>query len=78
MASSIAEQHLFPDDTVRQQQVDVAPATALLELDCKLLPDQNPQQFLSELATIINDDSIEITRIMGFTPAVSKTDTPPL
>ena len=57
-------------------KINVVPPTAELELDCRLLPDQDPQQFLSELVAIINDDSIEITRIMGFTPAISKTDTP--
>ena len=57
-------------------KINVVPPTAELELDCRLLPDQYPQQFLSELVTIINDDNIEITRIMGFTPAISETDTP--
>ena len=57
-------------------KINVVPPTAELELDCRLLPDQDPQQFLSELVTIINDDNIEITRIMGFTPAISETDTP--
>ena len=57
-------------------KINVVPSTAELELDCRLLPDQDPEQFLSELVTIINDDNIEITRIMGFTPAISKTDTP--
>jgi len=57
-------------------KINVVPPTAELELDCRLLPDQDPEQFLSELVTIINDDSIEITRIMGFTPAISKIDTP--
>ena len=55
---------------------DVITPTAELELDCRLLPDQDSQQFLSELVAIINDDSIEITRVMGFAPAISKTDTP--
>ena len=58
-------------------KINVVPPTAELELDCRLLPDQDPQQFLSQLIAIINDDSIEITKIMGFTPATSKT-APPL
>ena len=56
-------------------KINVVRSTAELELDCRLRPDQDPQQFLSELAAIINEDRIEITRIMDFTPAVSKTDT---
>ena len=57
-------------------KINVVPPTAELELDCRLLPDQNPLQFLSQLVAIINDDSIQNTRIMSFTPAISKTGTP--
>jgi acetylornithine deacetylase/succinyl-diaminopimelate desuccinylase-like protein len=57
-------------------KINVVPPTAILELDCRLLPDQGPEQFIAELETIINDDQIEITRIMGFTPAVSEANTP--
>lgn len=57
-------------------KINVIPAEVHAELDCRLLPDQNVEEFLAELSTIINDNSIEIERIMGFTPAVSKTATP--
>ena len=42
---------------------------------CRLLPDQDPEAFVAELSTIINDGEISIEKIMGFTPAVSKTET---
>jgi len=57
-------------------KINVVPPTAMLELDCRLLPDQDPEQFMAELEVIINDPHIEITRIMGFTPAVSDQNTP--
>lgn len=57
-------------------KINVVPPTAALELDCRLLPDQNPDEFVEKLKTIINDDQIEITRILSFTPASSETDTP--
>lgn len=57
-------------------KINVVPANALLELDCRLLPDQDPEEFVRELGTIINDDNIVISRILGFTPAVSPIDTP--
>ena len=57
-------------------KINVVPPTASLELDCRLLPDQNPDRFVAKLKTIINDDQIEITRILSFTPAGSETDTP--
>lgn len=57
-------------------KINVIPAEVHAELDCRLLPDQDPEAFLRELKTIINDDQISIQKIMGFTPAVSKTSTP--
>lgn len=57
-------------------KINVVPPTASLELDCRLLPDQDPDAFVAELTAIINDPKIEIIRILGFTPAVSSRDTP--
>ena len=51
-------------------------AEAIIELDCRLLPDQNPEQFIEELSVIINDPQVNIEKIMGFTPAVSTPDNP--
>jgi len=56
-------------------KINVVPAVARAELDCRLLPDQDPEAFLEELATIINDPEVRIERIMGFSPAVSRSDT---
>ena len=56
-------------------KINVVPARAQAELDCRLLPDQDPDAFIEELATIINDDDVQIERIMGFSPAVSSVDT---
>ena len=57
-------------------KINVVPAEAAAELDCRLLPDQDPQKFVSELEVLIADPDIDIDRIMGFTPAVSSTRTP--
>ena len=56
-------------------KINVVPAQAHAELDCRLLPDQDPEAFLVDLNNIINDKQITIERIMGFTPAISRTDT---
>ncbi len=52
-------------------KINVVPTEAVIELDCRLLPDQDPDRFVEELAIIINDPEISIEKIMGFTPAVS-------
>jgi acetylornithine deacetylase/succinyl-diaminopimelate desuccinylase-like protein len=56
-------------------KINVVPPEAEGELDCRLLPDQNPDEFVALLKTIVNDSQIEIEKIMSFTPAVSSTDT---
>ena len=57
-------------------KINVVPTEATLELDCRLLPDEDPERFIEELALIINDSNVEIEKLMGFTPAVSSQDTP--
>ncbi len=57
-------------------KINVVPTEASLELDCRLLPDQDINQFIDELSLIINDENIDIEKIMGFTATASSTDTP--
>ena len=54
-------------------KINVVPPEAWAEIDCRLLPDQDPKLFLAELGRVLGDD-IKIETIMGFTPAVSSTD----
>jgi acetylornithine deacetylase/succinyl-diaminopimelate desuccinylase-like protein len=56
-------------------KINVVPPQATAEIDCRLLPDQDPDAFLEELHGIVADSAIEIETIMRFSPAVSSTDT---
>jgi len=56
-------------------KINVVPPQASAQLDCRLLPDQDPTAFLRELTGALGDDAISIRRILGFTPAISTTDT---
>lgn len=56
-------------------KINVIPPSATAEIDCRLVPHQDPEEFLDILRLIINDPSVTIETIMAFTPAVSKTDT---
>lgn len=58
------------------EKINVVPPQAVLELDCRLLPGEDPDEFIEDLKTIINDDQIEITKLLGFSAAVSDTNTP--
>jgi acetylornithine deacetylase/succinyl-diaminopimelate desuccinylase-like protein len=57
-------------------KINVIPPEADAQLDCRLLPDQDPAAFVRELESVINDPGIKVERILGFTPAVSPTDNP--
>ncbi|MHC4398359.1 MAG: M20/M25/M40 family metallo-hydrolase [Planctomycetota bacterium] len=56
-------------------KINVVPAKAWAELDCRLLPDQDPEEFLDELRTIIDDPAVTVEKLMVFSPAVSTTET---
>ncbi|GMR13180.1 MAG: M20/M25/M40 family metallo-hydrolase [Gemmatimonadota bacterium] len=56
-------------------KINVVPPEATAQLDCRLLPDQDPEAFTEELTALIDDPDIDIERTMGFSPAVSTTDT---
>lgn len=58
------------------EKINVIPPEASAQLDCRLLPDQNVPEFKRELRDALNDPGIAIEQILGFTPAVSSTDTP--
>jgi acetylornithine deacetylase/succinyl-diaminopimelate desuccinylase-like protein len=55
-------------------KINVVPPEVSAELDCRLLPDQDPTEFVNELRSIANDPGIRIETLMAFTPAVSTTD----
>jgi len=55
-------------------KINVVPPEAGAELDCRLLPDQDPEAFLAEVRSVLGPE-VEVEVIMGFTPAVSSTDT---
>jgi acetylornithine deacetylase/succinyl-diaminopimelate desuccinylase-like protein len=55
-------------------KINVVPPETTAEVDCRLVPDQDPQAFLDEMAEILGPE-IEVEVIIGFSPAVSTTDT---
>ena len=57
-------------------KINVIPPEAQAQVDCRLLPDQDHDAFLREFSTALNDSDIKIDQIIGFTPAVSATNTP--
>ncbi len=56
-------------------KINVVPSRASAEIDCRLLPDEDPEQFLTLLRSVIDDPSIGIERLLGFSAGISTTDT---
>jgi acetylornithine deacetylase/succinyl-diaminopimelate desuccinylase-like protein len=57
------------------QKINVVPPTSSAELDCRILPDQDADEFLEEIRSRVADDHIEIEQIMLFSAAASSADT---
>jgi len=55
-------------------KTNVIPGTASAELDCRLLPDEDPPRFLAALRETIADASIEVEVLLNFPPSSSPTD----
>jgi len=55
-------------------KINVVAPEAWAEIDCRLLPDQDPKAFIAELQAVLGKE-IEVSTLMGFSPAVSSTDT---
>ncbi len=55
-------------------KINVVSPEVAAEIDCRLLPDQDPEAWLAEVRGVLGDE-IEVEVLMGFSPAVSSTDT---
>jgi acetylornithine deacetylase/succinyl-diaminopimelate desuccinylase-like protein len=55
-------------------KINVVSPEVTAEIDCRLLPDQDPEEWLAEVRGVLGPD-VEVEVLMGFTPAVSSTDT---
>jgi acetylornithine deacetylase/succinyl-diaminopimelate desuccinylase-like protein len=56
------------------EKINVVSPEVWAEIDCRLLPDQDPDQWLAEVRDVLGP-RIDVEVLMGFTPAVSSTDT---
>jgi acetylornithine deacetylase/succinyl-diaminopimelate desuccinylase-like protein len=57
-------------------KINVVPPVAWAEIDCRLLPDQDKEEFIEVLKAVVNEPDIEIATILAFSPAVSPITTP--
>lgn len=58
------------------QKTNVVPGQASAELDCRLLPGEDPHQFIATLTEVIDDPQIELSVLLNFKPVASEAETP--
>jgi acetylornithine deacetylase/succinyl-diaminopimelate desuccinylase-like protein len=56
------------------EKINVVSPEVWAEVDCRLLPDQNPDEWVAEVRQVLGPE-IDVEVLMGFTPAVSTTET---
>lgn len=56
-------------------KTNVIPRMATAEVDCRLLPDENPDVFVQKLHEVIGDDTVQIEKLLSFPPSSSATTT---
>ncbi len=57
-------------------KVNVIPPEAAMEVDCRLLPDQDPDAFIADLKVLLADPTLSFEKILSFGAAASPIDTP--
>ncbi|MFK7914852.1 MAG: M20/M25/M40 family metallo-hydrolase [Pseudomonadales bacterium] len=57
-------------------KINVVPPVASLEVDCRLLPDQDQAAFREQIDTVVNDPNIRFEQILAFSPAVTPAQGP--
>lgn len=57
-------------------KTNVIPSHARAQLDCRLLPGEDPQKFVALLERVANDPNVKFSVLMNFPPIASAVDTP--
>ena len=55
-------------------KINVVAAEAWAEIDCRLLPNHNPEQALQSIKATLDDESLKITPLLSFEPGISAQD----
>lgn len=56
-------------------KTNVIPAHARAQLDCRLLPGEDPQQFIASLEKAVGDPKVRFSILLNFPPLASEADT---
>jgi len=73
--AALVRNTIAPTVLSASNKTNVIPRTASAEVDCRLLPDENPDTFIQNVKQVINDDAITVEKLLSFAPSSSPTTT---
>lgn len=74
--AALVRNTITPTVLQASQKTNVIPPSAAAELDCRLLPGENPERFVATLKTVVADPAVSIDVLLNFPPSASPTTTP--
>lgn len=73
--AALVRNTIAPTVLSASQKTNVIPATAMAELDCRLLPGQSTDAFVRSVTETIDDGDIDVEVLLNFPPSSSSADT---
>ncbi len=73
--AALVHNTITPTVLTGSQKTNVIPRTASAELDCRLLPGEEPVPFVDTIRHVINDPDVTVDVILNFPPSASPTET---
>lgn len=72
--AALVRNTIAPTVLAGSTKTNVIPRTASADLDCRLLPGEDPDAFLGELQRVVGDDAVQFEVLLNFPPSSSSTD----
>jgi acetylornithine deacetylase/succinyl-diaminopimelate desuccinylase-like protein len=73
--AALVRNTIAPTVLTGSNKTNVIPRTASAEVDCRLLPDENPDAFIATLREVVGDETVQFEKLLSFPPSSSPTDT---
>jgi acetylornithine deacetylase/succinyl-diaminopimelate desuccinylase-like protein len=73
--NALVRNTISPTVLEASNKTNVIPAHARAQLDCRLLPGEDPRQFVASLEKVVGDPEVRFSILLNFPPLASEADT---
>ncbi|MFQ5665793.1 MAG: M20/M25/M40 family metallo-hydrolase [Candidatus Binatia bacterium] len=73
--AALVRDTIVPTVLTGSPKINVIPRTASAKLDCRLLPDEEPETFVRSVKQLIHDPAVDVRVLLNFPPSSSPADT---